>query len=263
MNKQISILGVRVDCVSPVQTEKQCAEWLSGSKSFHQIVTVNPEFVMEAQHNKEFRDVIHASAFSTADGIGLLLAALYLHGTRLYRLTGVDLTMNLAALCARLGKSIYFLGAEEGIAQKAVNKLKELYPDLMIAGAEEGIEIGYRVKGAGYSKDEFDTVRDQQICKRISDSRADVLLVAFGAPKQDARIPRHVKDLPTVSIAVGVGGTFDYLSGIAPRAPRWMRVIGLEWIFRLMTQPYRWRRIIIATVRFPLAVFFSKFHRQI
>ncbi|MBI4272367.1 WecB/TagA/CpsF family glycosyltransferase [Candidatus Uhrbacteria bacterium] len=252
-NKSISILGVRVDCLTNGEVLQQCKEWLVADTGGHQIVTVNPEFVMEAQHNKQFREIINSAACSTADGVGLLFASSYVSGgaCRLHRLTGVDLTMNLAELCSRNDKRLYLLGATGGVAEKVGMELKKLYPSLMIAGVEEGIKTGY-------SKDQSDNVLDQQICKRITDSQANVLLVAFGAPKQDLWISENLGKLPTVKIAVGVGGTFDYIARVVPRAPKWMRVIGFEWTYRLMTQPYRWRRIITAAVRFPLAVLFSK-----
>ncbi len=251
--KHITILGVRVDCLSGEEISKRCEDWLTDPKGFHQIVTVNPEFVMEAQDNKEFCDVINSSALATADGIGLLMSAFLFYKKRLYRLTGVDLTLKLAEMCARLGKRVYLLGGGSQVAQKVENELKKLYPDLIIAGVEEGITVGLRG-----GQDQVYDGRSLAICKRISDSNTDVLLVAFGAPKQDLWIARYAKDIPTVRIAVGVGGTFDYLSGTVPRAPKWMRSIGFEWTYRLIAQPYRWRRIITAVIRFPLAVLFSK-----
>ncbi len=243
-------MGVRVDCLTNAEVFHQCKAWLTADTGMHQVVTVNPEFVMEAQHNERFREIINGASCATADGIGLLFASSYLSkgAYRLHRLTGVDLAIGLAAMCSQLGKRLYLLGAANGVAQKVAKELKKIYPSLILAGAEEGVRTGSRVEGR----------EDREICQRITDSHADVLLVAFGAPKQDIWIADNLRNLPTVKIALGVGGTFDYLARVVPRAPRWMRMIGFEWTYRLMTQSYRWRRIITATIRFPLAVLFSK-----
>ncbi len=249
----ITILGVRVRKTSVTEVTRICQEWLNGNSSdTHQIVTVNPEFVMEARRNREFLHILNSSDLAIADGIGLFFASWLLYGwkKRLHRITGVDLTWILAELCCKNSKKIYLLGARDGVAAKAAEKMVVKFPGLQVVGAEEGIP---------YICTQGSELFYSEICTRITLSGADVLLVAFGAPKQDEWIANHAHLLPHVRIAVGVGGTFDYIAGVVPYAPQWIRNIGFEWTYRLMTQPHRWRRIVTAVIAFPVAVFKTKF----
>lgn len=251
---KVDIIGVRVDQTGILETQERFLQWLAGRHEglLHQAVTVNPEFVMHAQRNREFKNVLNNASLALADGVGLVLASVFLYGWkhRLFRMTGVECMVMLARLCVRTGNSIYLLGAEQGIAERVAETLQRRHPALRIAGAEEGISK----EGQG----RMDENLDQEICKRIIDSRTDVLLVAFGAPRQDLWIARNAGRLPGVRIAVGVGGAFDYLAGIVPYAPAWMRAVGFEWLYRLFSQPWRFWRIVTAVILFPLAVLFSK-----
>lgn len=245
--EKVDILGVFVHRIRAHEIRDLCSQWLSQEGSLRQVATVNPEFVMEARVNNQFRDVLNAAALALADGIGIFFASWVLHGwkNRLFRITGVDFVWLLAELCAKKGEGIYLIGAGEGVAQKASGVLRAKYPALIIAGAETGIPKVITKTSALF---------DEQLCEKICAARPSVLLVAFGAPRQDVWIAENAHRLPGVRIAVGVGGTFDYLAGIVPYAPHWIRGIGFEWTYRLMTQPYRWRRILTAVIRFPLAV---------
>lgn len=252
----VNILGVRIDRMRSAEIKERCEEWLSQKEQrrLHQTVTVNPEFIMEAQGNAEFREVLNTAALSLADGVGLFFASWLLYGwhNRLFRVTGVDFTWLLAELCAQNGSRLYLLGAGHGVAKAAANVLQKRYPSLVIAGAETGIPN---------IVSKTSNLFDKELCEKICTARPDVLLVAFGAPRQDLWIAQNAHRLEGVAIAVGVGGTFDYLAGAVPYAPKWVRSIGFEWTYRLMTQPYRWRRIMTAVIRFPLAVIFSKRNR--
>lgn len=244
------ILGVRVDRISLHELQERCRVWLSREEHGSgcvRVVTVNPEFVMEAQRNTEFRSILNSADCAIADGIGLFFASLVLYGwqQRLFRVTGVELTWLLADLCSTLGRRLYLLGGGPGVAQKTAEVLRKKYSTLQIVGADEGIPQIVTQASRLFQED---------LCQRIANTTPDVLLVAFGAPKQDAWIAKYASLVPTVKIAVGVGGTFDYIAGIVPYAPQWIRDIGFEWTYRLMTQPHRWRRIVTAVVLFPLAV---------
>lgn len=250
---KIDILGIFVDRIDVPNIREHCTSWLSGltSELLHQVVTINPEFIMEARENAKFREVLNTATLSLADGIGLFFASWLLCGwrNRLFRMTGVDFTWMLAELCAQNGRRLYLLGAGEGVAARAAEVLKKKFPTLVIAGAEMGIP-----KIVSKTSDLF----DKELCEKVCVAHPDVLLVAFGAPRQDLWIAQNASRLKGVAIAVGVGGTFDYLAGAVPYAPKWVRNIGFEWTYRLMTQPYRWRRIMTAVIKFPLAVLFSK-----
>jgi len=241
----IKMLGVRIDAIDSSSLPDVFEKWLCDDGAMRHVVTVNPEYIMEAQKNTPFRECLNASVLALADGVGLLYAAKYRYGRSLHRITGVDAALALADTCAQTGKSIYLLGAAQGVAQRAAQDLVQRYPSLHIAGVEQGPIV--------------DSAKlDKEVCERIVKSRADALLVAFGSPAQDLWIRRHSSLLWGVKIAMGVGGTFDYLAGVVPRAPSFVRLLGLEWLYRLVRQPWRWRRIATAVVLFPLAVLFSK-----
>jgi N-acetylglucosaminyldiphosphoundecaprenol N-acetyl-beta-D-mannosaminyltransferase len=230
----IYVLGVRVDRVSQQQALASIEQMLmqrgaGGSQlPCQQVVTVNPEFVIAAQRNQDFRMAINSAALVVADGTGVVWATRYLGRPAPERLTGIDLLPPLAKLCITSGYRLYLLGAAPGVAEIAAQRLQELAPGLQIAGTYAGSP----------SADEEDA-----IIKRIRESHADMLCVAYGAPAQELWIWRNRSRLP-VAVAIGVGGAFDFLSRRKLRAPRSMQRLGLEWVYRLYREPWRWRRML-------------------
>ncbi|MEK7648389.1 MAG: WecB/TagA/CpsF family glycosyltransferase [Patescibacteria group bacterium] len=252
----ITILDVKLDCGTFNDMIARCKQWLTESPAaFHRIVTINPEFVMEAQDNMHFREVLNSADLRVTDGVGLVFGSLFLKGLndRLHRCTGVDLTWKLAELCYVLHKKMYLIGASDGmaknVAQSAARVIEKKYPGVIV-GALDGLKRG---------GEESDS-ENEYVSEQIRTSQADVLLVAIGAPKQDLWLARYGAALPTVRIALGAGGTLDYIAGVVPRAPRAIRKLGFEWLYRLINQPRRLNRIITATVRYPLALMRQKFH---
>ena len=236
----IRILGVRVDNLNLAQTVDRILAFVEADLP-HQVVTLNPEFVMRAQHDAAFCAVLEGADLAVPDGVGLLLAARYL-GTPLQgRATGVETTLALAARAAGRGLTLYLLGAQPGVAEEAAAQLVKRIPGLRIAGTY-----------AGSPSPEEET----EIVERIRKAAPDVLLVAYGAPQQDLWIARNLERLG-VPVAMGVGGVFDYISGRVPWAPAPCRRLGLEWLYRLIHQPWRWRRML-ALPRFTLAVLVSR-----
>ncbi len=193
----------------------------------HVVTTPNPEFVMLARRDPAFRAVLDRAALNIPDGIGLVLAA-RLAGDRLRaHVQGTDLVLMLAAESAARGERWFLLGGFGQVAERAAHVLEIRYPGLEIAGAMPGSPLA--------SDDE--AVR----AKIRAAGRVDVLLVAYGAPKQEQWLDRNLAALE-VPVGIGVGGVFNYLSGETPRAPAWARRIHFEWLHRLLTQPWRWRR---------------------
>jgi N-acetylglucosaminyldiphosphoundecaprenol N-acetyl-beta-D-mannosaminyltransferase len=237
MPASISILGIRVHVITMAET----LAWIEAAvaaRTPRQICTANPEFVMAARRDPEFSDVLNRADLVTPDGVGLLMAARWL-GVRLpERVAGSDLIDRISERAAQKGWSLYFLGAGEGVAAKASDILRARYPGLKVAGA---------FAGSPEVEDEDDIV------ERIRAARPDILLVAYGAPRQDKWIARNKARLG-VPACLGVGGAFDFVAGVAERAPAWIQRLGLEWLHRLWRQPWRARRIFTATVAFPLAV---------
>ncbi len=220
----VAILGLAVDALTYEAWLAQITAWLDGPPGpARQICTVNPEFMMVAQQDFRFRQVLARADLCLADGVGLLIAARML-GQRLpARVTGSDGVPKLADLAAERGWSLYLLGAAEGIAAQAAEVLQRDNPGLRIVGT---------FSGSPAAADE------DALVARVNASGADVLLVAYGAPKQDLWIARNLPRLQ-VKMAMGVGGTFDFIAGVVPRAPMWMRRAGLEWLFRLYLEPRR------------------------
>jgi len=233
----VNILGVTVHDVSMDGAVSMLERMLTDGLS-HQVVTVNPEFIMAARHNTLFRDVLNNASLSVPDGIGVVLAARILGKNLRERVTGVDLVERLTAVAGRKQFRIYFLGARDGVAQRAADILQKRYPGFIIAGTY----------GGSPSPNEEET-----ICKRIRATDPDILFVAYGAPVQDLWIARNMHKLGT-HIAIGIGGTFDFITGDAIRAPRWVQTLGMEWLHRLARQPQRWRRML-ALPRFGMLVF--------
>ncbi|HID61368.1 MAG TPA: glycosyltransferase [Anaerolineae bacterium] len=226
-HESIAILGVRV---SNVDVPKSLAiiEGLIESGASHQMVTVNTEFVMAAQKDAEFKAIINAAALALPDGIGLLWAARFLGHPLKERVTGVDTVQRVAELAAHRGYRLFLLGAAEGVADLCAQRLSSQYPNLRVVGTYSGSPA---------------PEEEDEIVALIRKARPDVLFVAYGAPQQDKWIARNLERLG-VPLAIGVGGAFDFIAGVAVRAPRWMQRLGLEWLHRLCREPWRWRRML-------------------
>jgi N-acetylglucosaminyldiphosphoundecaprenol N-acetyl-beta-D-mannosaminyltransferase len=224
------ILGVRVDCLDTKQTLDRI-EGFVGAGTLHQVATVNPEFVMRAQRDREFARVLDAADLCLADGTGVVWAARR-QGCAIDRpVAGTDLVEPLAAMCARRGFRLFLLGAQPGVAAELASSLSAGHPALAVA-AHAGSP---------------DASQDDESLNLIAEHRTDVLLVAYGAPAQEMWID-HVRGRLHVSVAMGVGGAFDYITGRVPRAPSWIRRAGLEWLYRLVNQPWRFRRMTVLPV---------------
>jgi len=213
--------------------ERICALAEAGERA--QIVTLNPEIVMRARRDVGLARTIHAARLVTADGVGIVWALRLLGQPIPGRVAGVDLAQALARLAGARGLSLFLLGAAPGVAQAAGDALIRQAPGLRVAGWWDG---------SPQPRD------DAEATARIRESGARLALVAYGAPAQELWIARNLPALPGV-VAVGVGGAFDMLAGRVPRAPRWARSLGLEWLYRLARQPRRWRRML-ALPRFAL-----------
>ena len=236
--QRVSILGVTVDDV----TEDEAVRVIDGlirNGGVHQVVTINPEFVMEALRDSQVRKVLNSASLATPDGIGILWASRVLKGLPIReRVTGVALVERLAKQSVIRGWRIFFLGSAPGVAEKAAQTLRHRYAGLQVAGCYAGSPS---------------LIEEPYVRSQISDANPDILLVAYGHPAQDMWIARNQPFL-NVPVAIGIGGTFDEIAGIVPLAPLWMHKLGLKWLFRLIVQPQRINRIFTAVVRFPIRV---------
>jgi N-acetylglucosaminyldiphosphoundecaprenol N-acetyl-beta-D-mannosaminyltransferase len=227
---QVRVLGVRVDCLDMDAALERIAQ-LVDAGGHHLVATVNPEFVMRARVDKDFARVLESADLCLADGSGVVWAARR-QGCRIDEpVTGVDLIPPLAALCARRHFRLFLLGAAEGVAADLASRLQVEHPALEVAAHS----------GSPAESSDAETIAI------IDRYRPHVLLVAYGHPSQELWIDRTRGSLG-VAVAMGVGGAFDYLTGRVPRAPAWMRRAGLEWLFRLIRQPWRIRRMAVLPI---------------
>ena len=225
---RVRILDVPVDRVTYDDWLRLIDGWVSDRSGGRHVCTVNPEFIMIARGDPIFSQILGRADLCVPDGVGLLWAARQL-GERLPgRVTGSDGVPMIAERAAQRGWRIFFLGAGAGIARRAADILTKRHPNLQVAG----------VYGGSPQESEED-----DIVKRVNASGADILFVAYGAPGQDKWIARNLGRLD-VKMAMGVGGALDFIAGSVPRAPIWMRRWGLEWLYRLLRQPWRFRRML-------------------
>lgn len=242
--ESVSILGVRVDALTWEAFEARAAAFVRSGLP-HQLVTVNPEFVMAAQRDPAFSRVLAAADLALADGWGLLWAARRLGRPLPARITGSDGVPRLAALAAQNGWRVFLLGAAPGVAEQAASALRARHPGLQIVGIFAGSPAAEE---------------EEAIVARIAAARPHVLFVAYGAPSQDLWIARTQPRLQ-IPLAMGVGGALDFIAGVRRRAPVWMQRARLEWLFRLAQEPWRWRRQL-ALPRFVWAVVWASRSRQ-
>ncbi|OEF97654.1 WecB/TagA/CpsF family glycosyltransferase [Desulfuribacillus alkaliarsenatis] len=237
---KVRILDIPFSVMGMDETVRYCDELIQ-SKTPHHIITANPEIVILAQENKELKDIIEAAQLVTCDGTGVVWATQYTDFPAKERVTGFDLTLQLFALCSEKNYSVYFVGAKPEVMEAAINEIKKQWPKLDIVGHHHGY---FRVG------DEQKTIED------IQTKKPEVLFVALGAPRQEFWISEHLKKLE-VPLTIGVGGSFDVLSGTMKRAPEIWQRLHVEWLYRLIKQPSRWRRML-ALPKFAYYVLKSK-----
>ena len=277
------VLNCKIDSLTSEQVFQQISESLkSGSRC--RIVTVNPEYILEARKDKQFQDIINNADLAVADGTGILWTAKFQSlgvssniiirtiqciaqyvwtGASLVfwpayrktvipeRISGAEISQSVISyqlsvthvmsygLCV---PKIFLLGGYDNIAEK----IKERFAHANIVGSYEGIP-----------ESESDTVK---ACEAINDAKPNILLVAYGNPasRQEKWIEKNLPKFPSVKIAMGVGGSFNFLAGNVARAPKWIQKIGIEWLWRLGREPWRVGRIFRAVVMFSLIVLVDK-----
>jgi len=240
MNTRLTVAGVPVDPVSMDDALAEASDFL-GSGGQHLVVTPNPEMAVLAKRDPGFRKILESSSLAIPDGFGLRVAA-FIEGKKVPEtVTGAEFTLRLARLAEQKGCSVFLLGAGKGVAEEAAKNLKLNFPDLKIAGAEQGGSIRWI---AGKWEEDAD------LAERVAATRPDILFVALGHGKQERWIRDHLPKLPSVKLAMGIGGTLDFLAGRVWRAPVMLRRLHLEWLWRLLLEPWRFFRIFEATVVF-------------
>ena len=236
---RVTIAGVPVD----VLTRQGAAGWvvqraLAGGPPGY-VVTPNAHHVALLRDSERFRDAYAGAALSVPDGVSLVWASRLLGAPLPERVPGVDLFEDVCAAAAGTGIRIFLLGGRAGAADGAARVMREQYPGLEIAGTY--------CPPFGFERD---AAEGERVARAIRAAAPHVLFVALGAPKQEVWLQEHLAALG-VPVGVGVGAAFDFVSGQVPRAPRWMRAAGLEWLFRMAVEPRRlWKRYAVSNTRF-------------
>ncbi len=248
----LEIFRTKIDSLSLNEVLIKIKEFLTDGKQ-HLIVTINPEILLKVRADKNYQDIIKSADLRVVDGFGIILMS-YLLGRPLKkgRITGVELTQ---VLVKEFNNPLFLIGSDSDILQKTTHNLSIKYGKNNI--------IGYEI-GPFFSNDsEFPLHNsiNEKLINIINQLKPDILLVGFGAPKQEKWISYYLSKLPSVKLAIGVGGTFDYLSSSILRAPKFFRKIGLEWLWRLIRQPKRLFRIIRAVIVFPILVIIDRFKK--
>lgn len=219
------VMGVGFDNVTMTEALTKARALLEGKEKFY-CVTPNPEIVYETMHNARFCEMINGASMVLPDGIGIILGAKILGTPLKEKVTGVDFAQRLLAVLAEESYTLYLLGSKPGVAELAAEKMREMQPELNICGIADG-----------YFKDE------NAVVAAINEANPDVLFVCLGSPKQEHFMTSHLDEL-NCKMQIGLGGSLDAFAGTVKRAPAWMSRVGLEWFYRLIKEPRRFKRML-------------------
>lgn len=218
-----TILGVKVNTENYDQLIPKVFRNIEDKKK-SLVVAINPEKLMKAKEDPQLKALLNRAEFQIPDGIGVIIASKLKKGSITSRITGIDMMDRIVREAARTGRAVFLYGAKPGVADKAAQQLKQTYPDLIVAGTQDGYES--------------DT---SKVLDTINKAQPDILFVAMGSPKQEQWIEQHRDNLyPT--LYQGVGGSFDVLAGNVKRAPTAFQRMGAEWLYRLLIEPSRLKR---------------------
>ena len=228
---KINVLGVHFDTLTPNEAVARGIE-LMNEGGFHYVVTPNPEFVLAAEKDEEFRSVLNGADLVIPDGIGVIYSARILGTPLPERVPGIEFAAKMLEQLNEMGGRLFLLGAKPGVADKAGENILAQYPNIVLCGTQDG-----------YFKDEEDVIL------KVAAARPDLMFVCLGAPKQEkwmARWGQHTG----AKLAIGLGGVLDVYAGTVERAPEAWQKLGLEWAYRLKKEPKRFGRM----ARLPLVL---------
>jgi len=235
---RVDVLGVGFDDTTKDVAVARAFRWITGRTGGF-VVTPNPEIVWMCRKDADLRKAVADARLVLADGVGVVLGARILKRPLAEKIPGIDFASALFSKMAEAGQSVFLLGAKPGVAEQAGARLCEAYPGLVVAGTAHG-----------YFQE------DGPIVARINQARPDLLLVCLGAPRQELWMHRHSGDLD-VGLMAGLGGALDVFAGTAERAPAGWQKAGLEWLYRLIKEPRRVKRMRVLPL-FLLAVIFRR-----
>ncbi len=227
MKNKVNILGVKVDKVNISDVVRKIMKFIDCNEK-RVVYTPNSEMIMQAYRNEDFKNILNSADIVTADGIGVVHASKILKNPITERCSGYDIACELLKHLEKNGKSVYLFGSKPGVPETAkVNMIKK-HPKLNVVGVSNGY---------------FDEKREQEIISDINEKNPDVVFVCLGVPKQEYWIYNH-KDELNAKVFIGLGGTLDVFAGNVKRAPDIYIKLGIEWLYRLIKEPSRYKRML-------------------
>lgn len=228
-NLKIDVLGVSFDQVSLKEAVGRGVQWLEDTscRTFRYIVTPNPEFILAAEKNETFRRCLNQADLVVPDGIGVVYASRILGTPLKERVPGIDVAWGILEHLHTSGGRLFLMGAKEGVAEKAKERLCEKYPNLQVCGTYHG-----------YFKEED----EESVAQMVAESGADVLFLCLGAPRQELFLAKWGQTCG-VQIGMGLGGALDVFAGNVNRAPLLWQKLNAEWLYRLVKEPSRFQRM--------------------
>jgi len=226
-NHRVRLFQVGIDQLDNQKTVQKIEKFIV-SKKPHLVVTPDTLAILRTRVDLEYHNILKSADLVTPDGAGILWATATLNFPLAERVTGIDIINSICRLAIKKRYSLYLLGSSFEVAKEAALNLTRRYPGLKIVGSHHGYFASHKEAG---------------IIREIKEKKPDVLLVGMGAPKQEKWIAKNLNKI-NVPVCMGVGGSFDVLSGRIPRAPLWMQRHGMEWVYRLIKQPKRVLRVL-------------------
>ena len=228
------------------QTIEKISNSINNNQQIHHVV-VNAAKIVALQKDLKLRESVNCCDIINADGQAVVWASRFLKNPLPERVAGIDLMENLVVLAHKKEYKIFFLGAREEIVSNVVSIYSNKFSPNIIAGYRNGY---------------FDKDQEKSIAKQVSDSGANILFVAISSPKKEIFLNENKSILKNVNFIMGVGGSFDVVSGLVKRAPQWMQKFGLEWLYRLIQEPKRmWRRYLVGNTKFIFLVLKAKYNQ--
>ena len=239
MSNRIHILNTTIDNFSMKETLEIIDKRIASQQNLHHVV-VNAGKIVAMQDDRQLMQSVNEADLINADGQAVVWASKVLGKPLKERVAGIDLMSNLIEMAHNKGYKIFFLGAKQEVLKKVVQNYSQQYSNNIIAGYRNGY----------FSKED-----EKDIAQQIADSGAQILFVAISSPTKENFLYNHKQILAKVNFVMGVGGSFDVVSGLVKRAPKWMQNTGLEWLYRLLQEPQRmWKRYLLGNTKFVLLV---------
>jgi len=221
----VELAGVKIDNLALEECVSKLEEFVA-QRTPHLIVTPNPEIIVASQKDAKLKDIVNSADLRLADGISMIVVSRLLGRPLKERVTGIDFVLAACERAASKKWSIFLLGSAPGVVKAAAEALMSRYPGIRISGYQDGY---------------FSPEEEKGIITRIRGSKTDILFAGLGMGRQEKWLAEHLSEL-NVPVSMGIGGSLDVISGLKRRAPRFIRALYIEWLYRLVTEPWRWRR---------------------